>query len=271
MVSQLTPTQNRYNLISGGGSSSSRWVDGSEVDSESPPWSLLNDNDDENRSEGYGTVRRLVKKAKRVDSFDVEAMAIAGSHGHHNKEYPAKIHVRSKLHYFPLIKDRLNEACRSLFRTTCFGPWLDITYMENDDGMIHYVIQKQCCADDDSFELPLIYNVNGRNLHFGRSLIEDEEKFFKVSDEDAIRLCLLLSLEVIFIGLELVSVVDDILLRMVNNLDAWNTFPWGEYIWRQLYDFIRNVSSKHKLEHLDGLRKNPNHVPSYSLSGFLFA
>lgn len=72
---------------SGGGSSSSRWVDGSEVDSESPPWSLLNDNDDENRSEGYGSMRRrLVKKAKRVDSFDVEAMAVAGSHGHHNKE-----------------------------------------------------------------------------------------------------------------------------------------------------------------------------------------
>lgn len=71
---------------SGGGSSSSRWVDGSEVDSESPPWSLLNDNDDENRSEGYGSVRRrLVRKAKRVDSFDVEAMAIAGSHGHHDK------------------------------------------------------------------------------------------------------------------------------------------------------------------------------------------
>nr|GEX27596.1 hypothetical protein [Tanacetum cinerariifolium] len=151
-------------------------------------------------------------------------------------EYPAKIHVRSKLHYFPLIKDRLNEARRSLFHTTCFGPWLDITYMENDDGMIYYVIQKQCCADDDSFDLPLIYNVNGRNLHFGRwndvkiidvlALIEDEEKFSKVSDEDAIRLCLLLSLEVIFIGLELVSVVDDVLLRMVNNLDAWNTFPW---------------------------------------------
>ncbi|GKE55341.1 hypothetical protein Tco_1494526 [Tanacetum coccineum] len=83
-------------------------------------------------------------------------------------EYPAKIHVRSKLHYFPLIKDRLNEARRSLFRTTCFGSWLDITYVENDDGMIHYVLQKQCCADDDSFDLPLIYNVNGHNLHFGR-------------------------------------------------------------------------------------------------------
>ncbi|GJW80740.1 hypothetical protein Tco_0144715 [Tanacetum coccineum] len=74
-----------------------------------------------------------------------------------------------------------------------------------------------------------------------------------------------------YMGRELVSVVDDVLLRMVDNLDAWNTFPWGEHIWRQLYDSIRNVSSKHKLEYLDGLRKNPNHVPSYSLSGFLFA
>ncbi|GJR17101.1 phospholipase-like protein [Tanacetum coccineum] len=72
-------------------------------------------------------------------------------------------------------------------------------------------------------------------------------------------------------GRELVSVVDDVFLRMVDNLDAWNTFPWGEHIWRQLNDSIRNISSKHKLEHLDGLRKNLNHVPSYSLSGFLFA
>ncbi|KAI3729035.1 hypothetical protein L6452_17681 [Arctium lappa] len=70
---------------SGGGDSSSRWVDGSEVDSESPPWSLLND--DENASTGHGPVRRrLVRKLKSVDSFDVEAMAISGSHSHHNKE-----------------------------------------------------------------------------------------------------------------------------------------------------------------------------------------
>ncbi|GKF83703.1 hypothetical protein Tco_0248601 [Tanacetum coccineum] len=56
------------------------------------------------------------------------------------------------------------------------------------------------------------------------ALLEDEEKFSKVSDEDAIRVCLLLSLEVIFMGRELVSVVDDVFLRMVDNLDAWNSF-----------------------------------------------
>nr|GEW52210.1 phospholipase-like, aminotransferase-like mobile domain protein [Tanacetum cinerariifolium] len=103
------------------------------------------------------------------------------------------------------------------------------------------------------------------------AFIEYEEKFSKVSVEDAIRLCVLLSLEVIFIGRELVFIVDDAFLRMVNDLDAWNSPSWGEHIWRQLYDSIRNVCSKHKLEHLDGLRKNPNHVPSYTLFGFLFA
>nr|GEU86139.1 phospholipase-like, aminotransferase-like mobile domain protein [Tanacetum cinerariifolium] len=72
------------------------------------------------------------------------------------------------------------------------------------------------------------------------ALLDDEEKFSKVRDKDAIRVCLLLSLE-------------------------------GENIWRQLYDSIKNVSSKHKHEHLDVLGKNPNHVLSYSLTGFLYA
>ena len=64
-----------------GGGGEFRWVDGSEVDSESLPWPLNHEN-----QEGYGSVRRrLVKKPKRVDSFDVEAMEIAASHGHHTK------------------------------------------------------------------------------------------------------------------------------------------------------------------------------------------
>ncbi|KAJ4846650.1 putative potassium transporter 12 [Turnera subulata] len=67
-----------------GGRSESRWVDGSEVDSDSPPWSFLDENDSRG---GYGSLRRrLVKKPKRVDSFDVEAMEIAGAHSHHNKD-----------------------------------------------------------------------------------------------------------------------------------------------------------------------------------------
>ncbi|XP_027345065.1 putative potassium transporter 12 isoform X1 [Abrus precatorius] len=67
---------------SSGGSSESRWVDGNEVDwDEAPMWSK------HDGREGYGSIRRrLVKKPKRVDSFDVEAVEIAGTHGPHSKD-----------------------------------------------------------------------------------------------------------------------------------------------------------------------------------------
>lgn len=70
-------------------SSESRWVDGSEVDwDEAPLWSRHHHGNGSDGGEGHGSSsirRRLVKKPKRVDSFDVEAMEIAGSHGHHSE------------------------------------------------------------------------------------------------------------------------------------------------------------------------------------------
>lgn len=65
----------------------SRWVDGSEVDSESPPWSI-----EDVDAAGYGEEqqsllrRRLVKKPRRVDSLDVEAMAVSNAHGFGEKD-----------------------------------------------------------------------------------------------------------------------------------------------------------------------------------------
>lgn len=66
-----------------GSSNDYRWVDGSEVDSELPPWSIFEDRES---VEASGSIRRrLIKKPKRVDSFDVEAMEIAGANPHHLK------------------------------------------------------------------------------------------------------------------------------------------------------------------------------------------
>ncbi|KAF5207601.1 Low affinity potassium transport system protein kup [Thalictrum thalictroides] len=66
--------------------SESRWVDGSEVDSESPPWSVVDGEDYQGRHGSSSSLRRrLVKKPKRVDSFDVEAMENYNAH-HHSKD-----------------------------------------------------------------------------------------------------------------------------------------------------------------------------------------
>ncbi|KAG9448723.1 hypothetical protein H6P81_008688 [Aristolochia fimbriata] len=64
----------------------SKWVDGSEVDSEYVPFQ-----EDEigSMQEHGGLRRRLLKRPKRVDSFDVEAMGISDLHKPHDKDLSA--------------------------------------------------------------------------------------------------------------------------------------------------------------------------------------
>ncbi|KAF7827260.1 putative potassium transporter 12 [Senna tora] len=59
---------------SSGGSIGSRWVDGSEVE-----WEVPKPNDK--------IRRRLVKRLKRVNAFDVKSMEISTTHEHHSKDH----------------------------------------------------------------------------------------------------------------------------------------------------------------------------------------
>ncbi|GJS08555.1 phospholipase-like protein [Tanacetum coccineum] len=149
-----------------------------------------------------------------------------------------------------------------------------LTYREKMDYCMHKV-------NDQHHDMPLIYYMEGHNLHFGRrefSLITgfrfgtDEEMFARhYLDDDAIRLCLLLALEVIFMGHLLTFNVDDTLFSLVENIKAWNSLPWGEHLWCHLYDEIKNLKEKHGDEHYYELFKDRNYVPTYTLSGFVFA
>ena len=221
------------------------------------------------------------------------------------------------MNYFSLVREKLNEKRRILFRTSCFGPWLDLVFYDHETHMLDYILQKQGYVADAQYDMHLIYDVDGRSLHFGRhefylitgfrfgkyvsaesyssgdikfktrvfpkkeevkitnlellGVVEDEELFGKLSDEDAVRVCLLLVLEVIFMGRLLTEQVDDKLLRLVEDLESWNSFPWGEHIWRQLYNQLLNVVSRHRFQHLKGLEASSKFVPSYTLSGFVWA
>lgn len=62
----------------------------------------------------------------------------------------------------------MNEKRRNLFRSTCFGRWLDIFFFDHESHMVDYILQKQGYVDDAHFDMPLIYHVDGRSLHFGR-------------------------------------------------------------------------------------------------------
>lgn len=80
--SSVTEGLLRRNGSSGGSTGSLRWVDGNELVDQD----VVVDNNEEIRESNYGSVRRRLKKPKRVDSLDVESMQIKGAHGSHHKQ-----------------------------------------------------------------------------------------------------------------------------------------------------------------------------------------
>nr|GEZ62138.1 phospholipase-like protein [Tanacetum cinerariifolium] len=118
--------------------------------------------------------------------------------------------------------------------------------------------------------LPHKFGLRVTNLYL-LGVIEDEDLFGNLGDDDAVRVCLVLALEIIFMGRLLVDEIHDKLMRLVEKLEVWNDFRWGEYIWRRLYDQILNVVYKNKYEHLQGLSKSWNYVPTHTLSGFIWS
>ncbi|GJY72133.1 phospholipase-like protein [Tanacetum coccineum] len=232
------------------------------------------------------------------------------------EDYVSKVIIRSKLNYFWLIEQKLDVKRCILFRSTCFGPSLDLMLFDHEPLLIDYMLRRQHKVDDQHHDMPLIYYMEGHSLHFGRrefslitgfrfgtvnfdlhpssdlkfrnrvfpnkigfiitnldiiGVIENEEMFGKLSDDDAIRLFLFLAVEVIFMGRLLIFKVDDTLFRLAENLEAWNSFPWGEHLWCHLYDEIKNLKQRHSDEHYYGLKNNRNYVLTYTLSGFMFA
>ncbi|GJR63740.1 phospholipase-like protein [Tanacetum coccineum] len=88
-----------------------------------------------------------------------------------NDLYDVKICVRSSVKLLEEIKDLLerNPNRERLFRRTVFGPWLDILSHDNDNHLMHYVLQHQIYVSKISSDWPsLIFYISDHWLQFGR-------------------------------------------------------------------------------------------------------
>ncbi|KAL8260107.1 hypothetical protein R6Q59_028060 [Mikania micrantha] len=54
------------------------------------------------------------------------------------------------------------------------------------------------------------------------------------------------------------------MLYLVNDLGAWNAFPWGSYLWRNTYPCIHDALQKN-------VRQNRKCMLNYNLKGFSWA
>lgn len=91
--------------------------------------------------------------------------------------------------------------------------------------------------------------------------------FAQISDLDAVRICLLLLLEVGFVGRQPSLVVADFLLCLVEDLDSWNRYPWGSYLWALTHEQLKTALPRRQ-HHVS---VKPDKLAKYTLTGFVYA
>ncbi|KAM0066229.1 putative phospholipase [Helianthus debilis subsp. tardiflorus] len=233
---------------------------------------------------------------KRLTSLDT----------HVDELYLAKVKIRCHIAVATEIRDRLGpgSARSELFRSTCFGPWLDIQSLSIDSPLVHLILQTEYTPTPVVHQDALFFRVRGQDLRFGpqefciitglrfgpqnwiyrstdmtfrervfghveaRPKVSDLINVFnrsldRLSDLDAVRICLLLLVEFGFMPCDPRALVHLNLLELVEDLVSWNTFPWGSYVWKSLYKQLHNTPAK---------RSARRHCTlGYSLSGLIWA
>nr|GEW79378.1 ribonuclease H-like domain-containing protein [Tanacetum cinerariifolium] len=95
--------------------------------------------------------------------------------------------------------------------------------------------------------------------------------FYSMNDNDAVSLCLVAILRLVLLGFEPRHNVLDWCLRLVNERDAWDLYPWGSYAWMTLYSRLKNANVKHWQPLYANSQEEGDDHPTYSLIGFTWA
>nr|GEX71923.1 phospholipase-like protein [Tanacetum cinerariifolium] len=88
---------------------------------------------------------------------------------------------------------------------------------------------------------------------------------------DAVRVCLLIVVELVFIGKEDKNCIPRHIVSLVEDFDSWNDYPWGEYMWELFYKRTVNIVAIHRANHLKKKKQNLDYYPTYNLYGFAWA
>ncbi|KAL7585420.1 hypothetical protein Lser_V15G44461 [Lactuca serriola] len=91
------------------------------------------------------------------------------------------------------------------------------------------------------------------------------QRFNDISAQDGVRVIFLYILNQGFLGKELNDKVTKESLWVVENLDQWNRFSWGSYLWSKTYPKLSGMFKKFE----DHISNHPTKAIVYTLSGFV--
>ncbi|GJW19752.1 hypothetical protein Tco_0027188 [Tanacetum coccineum] len=102
------------------------------------------------------------------------------------------------------------------------------------EGLLDHLSKGRSGFRDRVF--PGVARVKGIELN---KLLHSQTDFNNLLDDDAVRVCLLLVLDFVFMGFELRHVISNQVLNLVNDFSAWDSFPWGQYIWEEFHKMFK--------------------------------
>lgn len=177
------------------------------------------------------------------------------------------------------IREKLTETQYQMFRKTCFGHFLDLQALKFSGNLVHHVllheVQKESVENELWFlvqntpirfsrmEFGLITGLNFghypqelggstrlRETYFDGSpvitfkdidLAYDRLDFTTVDDMDAVKLSLFFFVERLLLGRPTRHRSDPWVLELVDDLDKFNSYPWGSVAWDRTYQNLRKV------------------------------
>ncbi|GJY77742.1 phospholipase-like protein [Tanacetum coccineum] len=72
----------------------------------------------------------------------------------------------------------------------------------------------------------------------------DSKLFDRLHDDDAVSICCVGILQLVFLGVEGRRSVPDWILRLANDRVGWDKYPWDSYVWPTLYSQLKDANVK---------------------------
>ncbi|KAJ0591509.1 hypothetical protein HanHA300_Chr03g0074101 [Helianthus annuus] len=196
-----------------------------------------------------------------------------------------RIRVRAAWTVLDRIKKKMTANLEHRLRQTVFGHYLDLESVICESPLLLCVARHQIPSDNPSNGISYVFGndfvhftpiqfclitgfrfghitntiFNGSASSFSSrnfpgirdvKLRHLEEAFdscwSQLSEDDCLRICLLMLLELGFKGTQRFEPVDKMVLNLVDDLEAWNNFPWGSYLWQSTYVHVYDLSRRHQ-------------------------
>ncbi|KAL5857175.1 hypothetical protein ACOSQ3_004633 [Xanthoceras sorbifolium] len=91
-------------------------------------------------------------------------------------------------------------------------------------------------------------------------------------DDDMIKLALLLILEMTLLGKDLRTKVEYWAMKLVDNLEEFNRFPWGSYVYSRTFNSLSTCCKGRDKKFMKNAKKDPSHTAEkINLYGFVYA